>query len=219
MLASWLFTQFLLTNSVQIAYSETEGYVPVTLKAQQDPAYQDYLARSGEDNQEHYRIKIEAAQLLMANTANTFTTPVFQGSTAVRDAAGLLIENVCKSERRKQPVDEAYLDKLRTEACSLYQLNPSAPGWTAQAEGSGDETPVDSTEQGPLPMASRILLGTLAAVWVLIGLISGYSALKRRRERHKKFTRFPEGIRYNRDAPGGFGLPGDTTDETRRMKR
>ena len=187
-LASWLFTQFLLTNSVQIAYSETEGYVPVTLKAQQDPAYQDYLARSGEDNQEHYRIKIEAAQLLMANTANTFTTPVFQGSTAVRDAAGLLIENVCKSERRKQPVDEAYLDKLRTEACSLYQLNPSAPGWTAQAEGSGDETPVDSTEQGPLPMASRILLGTLAAVWVLIGLISGYSALKRRRERHKKFT-------------------------------
>lgn len=27
-LASWLFTQYLLTNEVQIAYSETEGYVP-----------------------------------------------------------------------------------------------------------------------------------------------------------------------------------------------
>ena len=73
-LASWLFTQFLLTNDTQIAYSETEGYVPVTLKAQQDPAYQEYLSRSGEDNKEHYRIKIEAARLLMANTANTFTT-------------------------------------------------------------------------------------------------------------------------------------------------
>ena len=33
-LASWLFTQYLLTNSVQIAYSQTEGYVPVTSKAQ-----------------------------------------------------------------------------------------------------------------------------------------------------------------------------------------
>ena len=33
-LASWLFTQYLLTNDVQTAYSETEGYVPVTSKAQ-----------------------------------------------------------------------------------------------------------------------------------------------------------------------------------------
>ena len=36
--------------------------------------------------------------------------------------------------------------------------------------------------------AGLCLLGTLAAVWVLIGLVYGYSALKRRRERHKKFT-------------------------------
>jgi multiple sugar transport system substrate-binding protein len=188
-LASWLFTQFLLTNDTQIAYSETEGYVPVTLKAQQDPVYQDYLARSGEDNKEHYRIKIEAAELLMANTANTFTTPVFQGSTSVRDAAGLLIENVTKAERRKQPVDEKSLDQLRTDACSLYQLNPSAPGWTAQADASAELTAASGAgDQGPLPTASRVLLGTLAAVWVLIGLVYGYSALKRRRERHKKFT-------------------------------
>ena len=188
-LASWLFAQFLLTNDTQIAYSETEGYVPVTLKAQQDPAYQDYLARSGEDNKEHYRIKIEAAELLMANTANTFTTPVFQGSTSVRDAAGLLIETVTKNERRKQPVDDKSLDQLRTEACSLYQLNPSAPGWTAQADAAADSAAISGgADQGPLPTASRVLLGTLAAVWVLIGLVYGYSALKRRRERHKKFT-------------------------------
>ena len=38
-LASWLFAQFLLTNDVQIAYAETEGYVPVTEKARLDPAY------------------------------------------------------------------------------------------------------------------------------------------------------------------------------------
>ena len=42
-LASWLFAQYLLTNDVQIAYAETEGYVPVTSKAQGDADYQDYL--------------------------------------------------------------------------------------------------------------------------------------------------------------------------------
>ncbi|MBR5093743.1 MAG: extracellular solute-binding protein [Oscillospiraceae bacterium] len=178
-LAAWLFTQFLLTNDTQIAYAETEGYVPVTLKAQQDPVYQDYLARAGEDDSTHYRVKIEASQLLMANTANTFTTPVFNGSTSVRDTAGLLIESVSKAERRKQTVDDAFLDDLREEACSLYQLTPAAPGWTAGSEA--EEGGSAAAEEGPLPPAARALLITLAAAWVCIGLIAGYSALKERR--------------------------------------
>ena len=181
-LASWLFAQFLLTNSVQIAYAETEGYVPVTLKAQQDPAYQDYLSRAGEDNDLYYSVKIQAAQLLMANTENTFTTPVFNGSTAVRNAAGVLIENVCKSERRRQPVDDAFLDQLRTEVCSRYELEPAAPGWTA---GSGKTDGEAGELQEPLPGTARALLITLAVVWVLIGLAYGYSALKRKREKKK----------------------------------
>ena len=49
-LASWLFAQYLLTNEVQIAYSQTEGYVPVTSKAQNSDTYLDYLSRAGEDN-------------------------------------------------------------------------------------------------------------------------------------------------------------------------
>ncbi len=60
-MASWLFTQYLLTNKVQIAYAETEGYVPVTVKAQADPSYQDYLSRCGEDNGTHYDVKIKAS--------------------------------------------------------------------------------------------------------------------------------------------------------------
>ena len=38
-LASWLFVQYLLTNEVQTAYAETEGYVPVTSKAQESAEY------------------------------------------------------------------------------------------------------------------------------------------------------------------------------------
>ncbi|MBQ2765883.1 MAG: extracellular solute-binding protein, partial [Clostridia bacterium] len=80
-LASWLFMQYMLTNEVQIAYSQTEGYVPVTSKAQESAEYTDYLSRSGEDNDFYYNIKIDAAKLLIDNTDNTFTTPVFNGST------------------------------------------------------------------------------------------------------------------------------------------
>ena len=36
-LASWLFAQYLLTDQVQIAYSQTEGYVPVTVKGAEHP--------------------------------------------------------------------------------------------------------------------------------------------------------------------------------------
>ena len=122
-LASWLFVQYLLSNEVQLAYAETEGYVPVTLKAQNDPDYLDYLSRIGEDGSDHYEIKILASELLMANTEHTFTTPVFDGSASVRDAAGQLIENVTKSVRRKQTVDETYMEKLYDEVIALYRLD------------------------------------------------------------------------------------------------
>ena len=46
-LASWMFAQYLLTNDVQIAYAQTEGYIPVTEKAQESAEYKDYLSRSG----------------------------------------------------------------------------------------------------------------------------------------------------------------------------
>ena len=64
-LASWLFVQYLLSNKVQIAYSGTEGYVPVTLDAQNSPEYQDYLSRAGQDNDQYYDVKIQASKLLL----------------------------------------------------------------------------------------------------------------------------------------------------------
>ena len=129
-LASWLFVQYLLTNEVQIAYSETEGYVPVTRKAQDSPEYQDYLAREGEDNALYYEIKLDAAKLLLDNVDNTFVTPVFNGSASLRDAAGQLIENTVKSVRRKQTVDDAYFEKLYDDTISLYRLDQGDMGET-----------------------------------------------------------------------------------------
>lgn len=160
-LASWLFAQYLLTNEVQISYSETEGYVPVTRKAQNSEEYLDYLSREGEDTDAHYEIKIKAAKLLMSNTGNTFTTPVFNGSASLRDAAGQMIENVTKSVRRKETVDDAYMSKLFSDVSSLYRLDRLTGSGTS---GSGKAV------LGPLPVTAVALLASLGAVWVLIGV-------------------------------------------------
>ena len=152
-LASWLFVQYLLTNEVQIAYSCTEGYVPVTSKAQSSAEYTDYLSRSGEDNDHYYSIKLDAAKLLLSNTQNTFTTPVFNGSASLRDAAGQMIESVTKSTRRKENVDGDYLDKLFSDIKSLYRLEKSSS---------------DKNDPGPLPSEAIFLLCALGAAWIFI---------------------------------------------------
>ncbi len=168
-LASWLFAQFLLTNDVQIAYSQTEGYVPVTSKAQNSPEYQDYLARIGEDNSLHYDVKINAAKLLLTNIDNTFITPVFNGSASLRDASGQLIENVTKSIRRKETVDEAYMDKLYTDVTSLYHL------------GEGTESSYGKKDLGPLPITSLLLLSALGVTWLCIICYVVENVLKKRK--------------------------------------
>ncbi len=171
-LASWLFTQYLLTNDVQIAYASTEGYVPVTSKAQNSAEYQDYLARSGEDNDEHYSIKIDASRLLLDNTDNTFVTPVYNGSASLRNAAGQMIEDVTKGARRKKTVDDAFLDKLFADMTSLYRLD--------QIQGQGDGA-VGSSDLGPLPTASVLLLVGLAGVWALMGIYVLRDAFKKKK--------------------------------------
>lgn len=172
-LASWLFAQYLLTDEVQIAYSQTEGYVPVTSKAQETEEYRDYLSRCGEDNELHYDIKIKAVNLLLDNTENTFVTPVFNGSASLRDAAGQMIENSVKSARRNQTIDDAYFTKLFDDMTSLYRLDQISRGTNASAEGK--------TDLGPLPEESIILISTLAIVWVLIVTYVACMQIKRKR--------------------------------------
>lgn len=159
-LASWLFTQYLLTNDVQIAYATTEGYVPVTSKAQDSQEYQDYLSKAGEDNDTHYAIKIQASKILLDHMNDTFITPVFNGSTSLRDAAGQMIENVAKSVRRKETIDDAYMEKLFDEVTALYHLDTA----TSMTQGKLD--------LGPLPQTAKILLASLIAAWgVILSLI------------------------------------------------
>ncbi len=148
-----------MSNETQIAYSQTEGYLPVTSKAFDSLEYQDYLSREGEDNDLYYAPKIQASKLLLENIDNTFITPVFNGSASLRDAAGQMIENVTKSERRKETVNDEYITKMYKDIQSLYHLD--------QVQKANTET-FEKKEFGKLPTASKVLLYTLVLVWIAI---------------------------------------------------
>ncbi len=168
-LASWLFAQYMLTNEVQIAYSQTEGYAPVTTKAQTSAEYQDYLSRAGEDNELYYDIKLEATQLLLDNTENTFVTPVFNGSASLRNAAGQMIENAVKGARRGDRVNAFYIRGIFDDVTSLYRL---------------DQIVSDAGRQdfGPLPAGAVALLAALGVCWLAMGV---YVAIERTKKRKK----------------------------------
>jgi multiple sugar transport system substrate-binding protein len=168
-LASWLFTQYMLTNTVQIAYSQTEGYAPVTEKARNSAEYQDYLSRSGEDNNLYYHVKLDATQLLLENTENTFVTPVFNGSASLRDAAGHLVESTVKSTRRGQAADSQFMEALFADTTSLYRLDQLDTAINGKA--ALDE----------LPGETVALLITLGAVWLGIGT---YALLTFKKNKH-----------------------------------
>lgn len=170
-LASWLFCQFLLTDRVQIDYATTEGYVPVTNKAQSTEEYRDYLSREGEDNDYYYDVKIKATKLLLENTENTFVTNVYNGSASLRNAAGQLIEEVTKSVRRGETVDDAYFDSLYKEVTSLYHLGGIVGGY--------------SSEELTLPTVSLVLLTSLCAIWLVICAVYTFSFVKKLKNKDK----------------------------------
>jgi len=157
-LASWLFAQYLLTNETQISYASTEGYIPVTTKAQNSSEYQEYLSLRGIDNNEHYSVKIDATILVLNNINNTFTTYVFNGSASLRQAAGYLIEAVCKANYRKETVNDEYLEKIFSETNSLYRLDQTS------------SSSITQQDLGGLPNGSKALLISLGSVWIILGV-------------------------------------------------
>ena len=195
-LASWLFAQFLLTNDVQIAYSQTEGYVPVTLKAQNSDAYQDYLSRSGEDNDTYYHVKIDAAKLLLDNVDDTFVTPVFNGSASLRNAAGTLVEQAVKNGFRQKDTDDAFITKLYDDTIALYHLDrsavvdPAVPATEPETQESGETVTAPETQEAPaapdtqpLPQTARTLIICLVIAWIGIAAVWIWRFIKSRREK------------------------------------
>ncbi len=170
-LASWIFMQYLLTNEVQISYSQTEGYAPVTTLAQNSREYKEYLDGKGNDGDLHYSVKIDATRLLIDNTENTFVTPVFNGSATLRNEAGQLIENTVKSARRKESIEGTYFDDL-----------------FATAEQNIKKTTTFGKEElGELPATSKALIITLAIIWIVLILGFTVNWVKERKKNSRNY--------------------------------
>ena len=169
-LASWLFAQYLLSDGIQIAYSQTEGYVPVTTKAQQTPEYQAYLAGEGD----HYRVKVDTVKLLLAYTDKTFVTPVFNGSANLRQAAGDLVEESCKAGRQKRKLD---IDKIFTDQQALHYLDEIVVRDAQGVAYGGKET------FGPLPTGSVALLVGLGTIWIGLAAWAVTEFVKKKKKR------------------------------------
>ncbi len=90
-LAAWLFTQFLLTPTVQAAFALVSGYLPVTTPATQVPAYTEFLAKAAGNK---VGIAALTTQQALAQASSYFTSPVFVGSSVARDEVGNLIANI-----------------------------------------------------------------------------------------------------------------------------
>ena len=104
----------------------------------------------------------------MNNIENTFVTPVFNGSTDLRNAAGHLIEEIVADAHNKKKANDAYFEELFNETTSLYRLDQ-----ISTAEGKAD--------LGPLPDTAVALLASLVLVWLGIGIYVTAEAVKKKK--------------------------------------
>ena len=109
---------------------------------------------------------------MLDNTENTFVTSVFNGSTSLRNAAGQMIENVTKSVKRKEVIDEQYMEDLYKDMTSLYRLDQG---------GMSGITSGGKAELGELPGTAVALLAALGGTWALIILYVVRDFLKKKR--------------------------------------
>lgn len=173
-MASWLFAQYLLSDSIQMAYQKTEGYLPVTKSVLNGEEFKNYL-----NSDEIYPGCKKAKELLLNNLDKTFITPVFNGSADVRSAAGSLINAVSTATNAFQ-TESAIKDKLYPTAIKNYDLTELYNNTNFDSEI--EEDPKEEIHSNDMQAWKYILIIGLISVWV--GLIAYfiYSFIKKKKQ-------------------------------------
>ncbi len=146
-IASWIFSQFLLTNEVQLEYAKTEGYLPVTTRATESTAFESYLNSTTE-----YSVKLDATKLVLDNVNNTFISPVFNGSSDVRDCGSYLIEACCGNNTRYKTSED--IDTLYQKCIEKYGLQ---------------EILNNTDQKRTISPVAITLLTSIGVIWVIMG--------------------------------------------------
>ena len=160
--ASWIFAQFMLTDEVQLGYTKTEGYLPVTSRTTESEAFKAYLLDENE-----YVVKRDATKLVLDNIENTFISPVFNGSSDVRDAGAYLIEGVCGNNVRYKTPNE--INTLYTKCIEKYSLQDLIDGHARVPSKT-------------ISKEATILLSVLLATWIGLGAYVIYEKIIKKKK-------------------------------------
>ena len=95
-LATWLFTQYLLTDSVQVRFAMTSGYLPVTKTAQNNEVYVNNFLSKADGTKKG--IAATATKQAIAQNNAYFTSEVFIGSSYARDEVGSLVSSLMQDK-------------------------------------------------------------------------------------------------------------------------
>ncbi len=88
--AAWLWAKFLTTTvELQAEFSMTSGYAPVINSVQNHTVYANFLANADGNA----RLQASCVKQALAQNAAYYVSPAFDGSSAARDAVGILIQN------------------------------------------------------------------------------------------------------------------------------
>ena len=115
--ATWLFAKFLLSENVQIAYSKTEGYMPTTSKNINSEQFQNYIDKSGSNNDLYYEVKINAVKELEKSIFDCQLN-----DSTIEDIYEWLVNQICKDVKRGKTFDDTYYQNLFDTMKSLYGL-------------------------------------------------------------------------------------------------
>jgi multiple sugar transport system substrate-binding protein len=101
-LAAWLFLKFITSTEATTIFSTGTAYFPVRESAYNSPAYQAFLANTGD-------ILARSAVVAKLQSSIFFTSPAFPGSSLARDEVQALIRAVLYGNKS---INQAYTDAL-----------------------------------------------------------------------------------------------------------
>jgi multiple sugar transport system substrate-binding protein len=115
--ATWLFTKFLLSEDVQIAFSQTEGYLPSSSAIISSERFKEYITKSGLNNNLYYEVKIDSLKELQESIFNSKLC-----DKKTEDIYSWLINTICRDVKNGKILDDTYYQNLFETLKNLYKI-------------------------------------------------------------------------------------------------
>ena len=118
--AAWLWAKFLTTTvELQAEFSMTSGYAPVISSVEKNTAYANFLAAADGNA----KLQASCVKQALAQSNAYYVSPAFDGSSAARDAVGLLIQQAFVKKNIGSMSVAEYIQNLLDEAIDELEFD------------------------------------------------------------------------------------------------